>query len=155
MPSPRSAIRWWEPLLIPGLLQTGRGPVGAQPPLGVPPRLPLLPGRDGCQPQSGGEHGADVRQAARRRADGRVPEPGGGHPVPGQPAPPRPRAEQAGGHVPVTTPPGFDLGRPPRPGAQRDRQQVKRGTVMLPAQHEPVDVALGQPDHPGVRAPRR
>ena len=38
---------------------------------------------------------------------------------------------------------------------QRGGEQVGRGAVMLPAQQESVDVPLGQPDRPGVRAARR
>jgi hypothetical protein len=33
---------------------------------------------------------------------------------------------------------------------QRIGQQIGRGAVLLSAQHEPVDVPLGQPDRPGV-----
>ena len=36
---------------------------------------------------------------------------------------------------------------------QRGGEQVERGAVMLPGQQQPVDVALGQPDAPGVRPP--
>ena len=36
-----------------------------------------------------------------------------------------------------------------------DGEQIVRGAVMLPAQQQPVDVALAEPDRPGVSAARR
>ena len=40
-------------------------------------------------------------------------------------------------------------------GLQRSGQQVRRGTVLFPAQHQPVDVALGDLEHASVTAARR
>ena len=63
---------------VPGA-DAGTGQSGAQAPLGMPPGLALGPGRGGLEPQPGGQHRADVRQARQRRAGGGVAEPGGSH----------------------------------------------------------------------------
>ena len=132
----------------------GRGLVGAQPPFGMPPRPAVRPGLPGGQPQPGGQHRADVRQAGQGRASRGEAEPGGRHPVPGQPAPARARAEPPGGDVPAVAPPGRDLFQPLRVDAQRLGEQVVRDPVVLAAEQEPVDVALAEPHRRGGAAPR-
>jgi hypothetical protein len=94
-------------------------------------------------------------QPPERGPQRREPETGGGHAVPGQPAPGRARPEPAGGRVPGPPPPGHDRGQPRLLDPQRRGEQVGWGPVMLPAQQEPVDVPLGQPDCPGIGAARR
>ena len=137
------------------LAASGGGMVGAQPPLGMPPGLALAPGRAGLQPQPGRQDRADVRQAAQRGAGGGEPEPGLGHPGPGQPAPPRPRAQPPGVRVPGAAPPRHDRGQPLRLHPQRQGEQVEGRAVMLAAEQEPVDVALAEPDRPGISAAGR
>ena len=134
------------------LAASGGGVVGAQPPLGVPPGLALAPGRVALQPQPRGEDRADVGQAAQRGAGGGEPEPGLGHPGAGQPAPARPGPEPPGVRVPGAAPPSHDRGQPLRLHPQRQGEQVGGRAVVLPAEHEPVDVALAEPDRPGVSA---
>jgi hypothetical protein len=136
------------------LAAPGRGPVGAQPSFGMPPRPPRRPDRAGLQPEPGGQDRADVGQAAQRRLGGGEPEPGRGHPGPGQPAPPRPLPQPPRLGVPGPPPPRHDRRQPVRSHPQRQGEQIVRGAVMLPAQQQPVDVALAEPDRARVGAPR-
>ena len=102
--------------------------------------LPSVQAGVGLQPQPGGQHRADVRQARQRRAGGGVAEPGGGHPVRGQPAPGRAGAEPPGGGEPGPPPPRGDRGQPGRLRGQRGGEQVGGCAVVLAAQHQAVDV---------------
>ncbi len=99
----------------------------------------------GLEPQPGGEHGADVRQARQRRAGGGVAEPGGSHAGRGQPAPGRAGSQPPGGGEPGPAPPRDDPAQPGGLRAQRGREQVIGCAVVLGAQDQAVDVAAAQP----------
>ena len=87
---------------------------------------PCGPGRDRRPATAGRPAQRGCAPAGPATAAGREPEPGRGHPVPGQPAPGRARAEPAGGRVPGAPPPGRDRGQPGLLDAQRGGQQVGR-----------------------------
>ena len=130
------------------------GESGAKPPLGMPPGAALRPRGAGRQPQPGGEHGADVRQARQRRARGGVAEPGGSHAGRGQPAPRRAGSQPPGGGVPGLPPPRGDPAQPGGLRAQRDGEQVIGCAVVLGAQDQAVDVPPAQVHRAGIGAAR-
>ena len=130
------------------------GPGGADAPLGLPPRPGLRPGRGRCQPQPGGQHGADVRQARQRRAPGGIAEPGGIHAGRGQPAPRRAGSQPPRGGVPGPAPPRRDRAQPRRLRGQRGGQQVIGCAVVLGAHDQAVDVPPSQPHRAEVGAAR-
>ncbi len=88
----------------------GRGPAGEQPTLAVPPGAAVAPRRAGLHPEPGGQDRPQVREPSQCGRAGAEPQASRCHPVPGQPAPFRPRTQPPRGRKPGPPPPGRERG---------------------------------------------
>ena len=141
-----------------GARAAGGGLGGAQPPsechpAARPPR-PARPAATAGRPGRRGRAPAGLAPGGWRES-----EPGRGHPVPGQPAPPRPRASRPAVAYPARRHRAVIAGsRLAAPAARGE--QVDWRSVMLAAEQQPVDIALGELNggtaapRPGTAAPR-
>ena len=84
---------------------------------------------------------------------GGVAQAGDGQAGAGQPAPRRPWAQSACLGVPGVAPAGHNPPAPVLLHSQRGGQQVIRGAVHLPAQHQAGHITPAQPHQPRIRPP--
>jgi hypothetical protein len=132
-----------------------RGKSGADVPLRTA-TTPARRGRPGLLPATAAPPGPRGRaRAATATAASPGTQPARAHPRRRQPAPRRPRPQGAGLSQARVPPARDDPAQPGRLHAQRRRENVVLGGVMLTAQDQPANFAARQPRPPGVGPTRR